>query len=78
MPQNATYFSSFLIHLKYPLLLKTDWYKDGCHLQHIFWGRQVSLSLCLSLILNPVIVCSVSIHDACFNLYLQQVNNMTL
>ena len=74
MPQNAEYFTSFYVTIKYPLPLKIDQHKDGCHLKTHFGGRQVWLSL----ILNRVFVCSVNIHDACYNLFLQHVDNMTL
>ena len=61
---------------KYPLELKIDRYKDGCHLKHILGvGRSaylyvsVSVSLSLSLILNRVCVCRLNIHNASFHLY---------
>ena len=44
--------------------------------------RSLSLSLCLSLSLplslSIVRVCSVNIHDACFNLHFATLNSMTL
>ena len=59
MFQNATYFTSFCVAEKYPLLLKINRYKDGCYLKYSFGvSRSVclSFSLCLYLIFNCVCV----------------------
>ena len=42
---------SFYVPEKYSLLLKMDWYKDGCYLKH-FLGVDRTLSLSLSLSLS--------------------------
>ena len=34
--KNATYFTSFYVTEKYPMLLKIDRYRDGCYLKHMF------------------------------------------
>ena len=50
-----------------------DRYKDACYLKDIFRvGRTVFVSF------FKLCVCSVNIHDACFNFILQPVNSMTL
>ena len=59
---------------KYPLELKIDRYKDGCHLKHILGvGRSaylyVSVSVSLSLLFWIVCVCRLNIHNASFHLY---------
>ena len=51
---------SFCVSEKYPLIVKFDRHKDGCYLKRIFGvGRTHPLNS----------LCSVNIHDACFNLY---------
>ena len=82
--QNAIHVTSFYVTEKYQFLLKIDMYKDGCYLKYIFFfgGRQVCLCVRLSLFVSlsrslsysQLCVCSVNIHDACFNLYFVTVS----
>ena len=67
---------SFVCHWKIPTATENwpvqGWYKD------LSLSLSVSLSLSLSLSLSIVRVCSVNIHDACFNLHFATLNIMTL